>query len=242
MIYLIKMFLAHFLADFLFQPNRWVEDKVKNKLRSIKLYVHVLIHAVVTLILLGSLDYWPMTIVLMFSHLLFDSIKLVFQKEKTKTAWFIIDQVLHLLSIILIWWIYFVPTLSIDLRQEQVNTFWMYATAIVFATYVSGFIIQELLYKWSKAVRNSDIESLTNAGKYIGMLERMFVFVFVVTSHWEGIGFLLAAKSIFRFGDLKESKDRVLTEYILIGTLLSFGIAFLTGLAVLSFEKYLTSF
>ena len=31
-------------------------------------------------------------------------------------------------------------------------------------------------------------------------------------------------------GDLKESKDRKLTEYILIGTLLSFGIAILTAI------------
>jgi hypothetical protein len=50
--------------------------------------------------------------------------------------------------------------------------------------------------------------------------------------HFDAIGFLLAAKSIFRFGDLKEAKDRKLTEYVLIGTLLSFGIALLIGLLV----------
>jgi hypothetical protein len=43
---------------------------------------------------------------------------------------------------------------------------------------------------------------------------------------------LLAAKSIFRFGDLKEARERKLTEYILIGTLLSFGIAIATGIVV----------
>jgi hypothetical protein len=43
----------------------------------------------------------------------------------------------------------------------------------------------------------------------------------------------LAAKSVFRFGDLKESKDRKLTEYILIGTLLSFGIAIASGIVAL---------
>jgi hypothetical protein len=47
---------------------------------------------------------------------------------------------------------------------------------------------------------------------------------------WEGIGFLLAAKSIFRFGDLKDKQDIKLTEYILIGTLLSFGIGILSAL------------
>lgn len=90
------------------------------------------------------------------------------------------------------------------------------------------------MHKWSNSINESNKSSLSNAGKYIGMLERIFVFVFVVTGRWEGIGFLLTAKSVFRFGDLKESKDRKLTEYILIGTLLSFGIAIATGMIVLT--------
>jgi hypothetical protein len=44
------------------------------------------------------------------------------------------------------------------------------------------------------------------------------------------VGFILAAKSIFRFGDLTNSRDRNLTEYVLIGTLLSFGSALLAGI------------
>lgn len=94
-------------------------------------------------------------------------------------------------------------------------------------------VMKELMSNWSKVLNDSNEESLNNAGKYIGMLERLFVFIFVVTGNWEGVGFLLAAKSVFRFGDLKESKDRKLTEYILIGTLLSFGIAIVTGMLVL---------
>jgi hypothetical protein len=64
------------------------------------------------------------------------------------------------------------------------------------------------------------------------MLERLLIYCFILTGHFEAIGFLLAAKSIFRFGDLKEAQDRKLTEYVLIGTLLSFGIAIATGLLV----------
>lgn len=54
--------------------------------------------------------------------------------------------------------------------------------------------------------------------------------MFIITNHWEGIGFLIAAKSVFRFGDLSQAKDRKLTEYILIGTLLSFGLAIVFGI------------
>jgi hypothetical protein len=63
-----------------------------------------------------------------------------------------------------------------------------------------------------------------------GLLERLLVFVFAATNHWEGVGFLVAAKSIFRFGDLTNAHDRKLTEYILIGTMLSFGIATLAAI------------
>jgi hypothetical protein len=112
--------------------------------------------------------------------------------------------------------------------------FWIYSTALLFITNVTGFVMQVLLSNWSITFTDSNEASLHNAGKYIGMLERLFVFIFVITCNWEGIGFLLAAKSVFRFGDLKESKDRKLTEYILIGTLLSFGIAIVTGMVVLS--------
>ena len=61
------------------------------------------------------------------------------------------------------------------------------------------------------------------------MLERLFIFSFIILNYWEGIGFLLAAKSVFRFGDLSKTEDRNLTEYILIGTLLSFGLAIATA-------------
>ena len=61
-------------------------------------------------------------------------------------------------------------------------------------------------------------------------MERLLILVFVLLGKWEGVGFLLAAKSVFRFGDLKEAHDMRLTEYVLIGTLLSFGIAIFVAL------------
>jgi hypothetical protein len=94
-----------------------------------------------------------------------------------------------------------------------------------------------MLEPWSIKTTDGEQNSLANAGKYIGILERLFVFVFILTNHWEGVGFLIAAKSVFRFGDLKKSKDRKLTEYILIGTLLSFGLAIITALATLYLIK-----
>ncbi len=111
------------------------------------------------------------------------------------------------------------------------NQFWILLTALILLTKPTSIIIKNIISIWTpenKLSKNDD--SLQNAGNYIGILERLFVFYFVISGHLEAVGFLLAAKSIFRFGDLKEAKDRKLTEYVLIGTLLSFGIAFLVGL------------
>jgi len=88
--------------------------------------------------------------------------------------------------------------------------------------------MKTIISKWKPEEKGK--ESLENAGAYIGMLERLFIFGFIILNYWEGIGFLLAAKSVFRFGDLSNAKDRTLTEYILIGTLLSFGLAIIISL------------
>ena len=48
------------------------------------------------------------------------------------------------------------------------------------------------------------------------------------------MGFLLAAKSVFRFGDLNKAKEIKITEYVLLGTLASFTIALLVAFALSS--------
>lgn len=237
MIILIKLLLAHFIGDFLLQPTSWVKDKEENKVKSIYLYTHVLIHGLLIILVLWNVKYWHLALLLMVAHGIIDTIKLYAQKEENKSDWFIIDQILHIISIIVMWVLFFKPEINLNpiLSTPKI---WIYATAILLITVVSGIVMRELMSTWSASLDEKNDESLSNAGKYIGMLERLFVFIFVITSNWEGIGFLLAAKSVFRFGDLKESKDRKLTEYILIGTLLSFGIAIATGMLVLKLVNH----
>ncbi len=55
------------------------------------------------------------------------------------------------------------------------------------------------------------------------------MFTFIYTGNVEGIGFLLAAKSVFRFGELNRTQDIKVTEYVLIGTFVSFTIAIVLG-------------
>ena len=73
---------------------------------------------------------------------------------------------------------------------------------------------------------------MPNAGKWIGYLERILILTFVLPGNIDCVGFLLAAKSVFRFGELNRSKDVKTTEYVLIGTFTSFAIAILLGFGV----------
>lgn len=228
-ILLIKLFTAHILGDFFFQPTSWVSEKERKKLRSSKLYYHILIHGLLILLLVWRTDFWLQALILMLSHGLIDAAKLSFQKAKTKRYWFFADQILHVFSIILVWYFSVNPTIELGfLDQPQ---FWVNLIAILTLTFPASIIIRVLIAKWTPNTATSNTSAaLQNAGKYIGIMERLLVFAFVYTNHFEAIGFLIAAKSIFRFGDLKEGNDLKLTEYILIGTLLSFGIAILISL------------
>jgi hypothetical protein len=51
----------------------------------------------------------------------------------------------------------------------------------------------------------------------------------MLTNYITAVGFLFAAKSIFRIGDLRPGHNLKLTEYVLIGTFSSFFIAITVG-------------
>jgi hypothetical protein len=229
----LKLLLAHILGDFVFQPEKWVKDKEENKVKSIKLYFHIGIH---TILLLGVLkfnlqEYWLGFLLIIISHSIVDVLKLYLQKKKTKRTWFFIDQITHISILLLVSSFYVNFLFSMENIITENNL--LLLIFILLIVYVSSVIIKIIITQWNPEIKKENDDSLAKAGRYIGILERLFVFIFVITNHWEAIGFLLAAKSVFRFGDLTSSKDRKLTEYILIGTLLSFGFAILLGILYL---------
>ncbi len=228
MIVFIKLLLAHLIGDFLLQPTSWVKDKEHKKYQSIYLYLHTFLHFLLAWILIGKLAFGWFALSLALTHGFIDFIKLHYQTSKTKRNWFSIDQGLHLLVLIAVTLLYNNTPLQLPAPSNQ---FWIIITAVILLTKPTSIIIKNIISIWTPENKSKD-KSLQNAGNYIGILERLFIFGFILTGHFEAIGFLLAAKSIFRFGDLKEAKDRKLTEYVLIGTLLSFGIALLIGILV----------
>ncbi len=233
----LKLTLAHLIGDFLLQPDAWVTDKKRHKIKSKFLYFHTLIHLVLLLIFTGfQREFLPGIIVLAFAHFAIDCAKLYIEKKKFSQLYFLGDQLLHFLAIAAAVNYYFPFRINFNWLFATQNL--LFITALLSTTFVAAVALKVLLKNFNPVKKSNK----TNyAGKYIGILERLFIFLFVVINFWEGIGFLLAAKSIFRYGDLKENKDIRLTEYILIGTLLSFGIGILIGMVYLELSELLIS-
>lgn len=229
-LFALKLILAHFLGDFVFQPAHWVEDKLEKKWKSKYLYWHIGVHLLAILILLQFQQLGVIAIIIV-SHYLIDVGKLAFTNEKNYRWLFALDQLLHIGVLIAV--IYWTTPFEIDFPILFGESNLLFITFIAFVTYVSGIIMRMLLAPYFAEVLKDDHTeggSLKNAGKYIGMLERLFVFGFILLNQWAAIGLLITAKSVFRFGDLNKGKNRKLTEYVLIGTLLSFGLAILAGM------------
>ncbi|CAH0202738.1 hypothetical protein SRABI04_02022 [Chryseobacterium sp. Bi04] len=223
--------MAHLLGDFVLQPDSWVADKENYKLKSKFLYFHVLIHTVLSFVFLWDLKLWWVALLIGVSHFVIDAAKLSFQTIKTKKTWFFIDQLLHIIVIAGASFYFREFDFSFLGNQE----FLKIIMAALFLTTPASIFIKILLSSWTPvpdAQNAIQTESLSSAGKYIGILERLLVFTFIMVNHWEGVGFMVAAKSVFRFSDLAQAKQRKLTEYVLIGTLLSFGLAVLTGIII----------
>lgn len=229
MIVLLKLLIAHLTGDFLLQPGKWVKAKEEKKLGAWQLYFHSLLHGVLVLLLMWDMNFWMWALLIAFAHLIIDSFKLLVQKNNTKRALFFVDQFLHFISIYAIWLLYEGKYFSFSFLESE--KLLLLITLIIFLTNPVSFAVKIFISKWTPDTEaGDDLVSLQSAGMNIGILERLLVFVFMINNEWQAVGFLLAAKSVFRFGNLQEAKDRKLTEYILIGTLLSFGVAVLTGM------------
>lgn len=226
-IWLLKLLMSHLLTDFILQPKSWIDDRNKKHYASAKLYLHGLVTAIAALLFMGF-SYWPAAIFILVTHIAIDIWK-SYQKESI--VYFIIDQGLHLIVILLCWYFYFLNTENIAaaFRNIGISTnFWLLAISVIFLTNPAGILIGQLTKVWREKIINP--ESLANAGKWIGIIERLIVFIFVLLGQYAAISLLIAAKGIIRFNE--KDRPEVKTEYLVIGTLMSIGIALIVGVLV----------
>jgi uncharacterized protein DUF3307 len=227
-LWLTKLVLAHLVTDFLLQPSSWVEDRRRKHFASGKLYLHVLVTALVAYVLIGW-QYWPVAIIILITHFLIDGWK---SYRPQRARYFLIDQLLHLVVIAGCWLLMFRDEVPFERLGKLLNADvhgWVVLAGFVFVTSPAGIFIGQLTSQWSRKIDDPE-NSLANAGKWIGMIERIIVVILVLQNQYSAIGLLVAAKGIIRFNE--KDRQEVKTEYLVIGTLMSIGIAIITGLVV----------
>lgn len=231
---LFRLIIAHALADFILQPDQWVKHRNTQKIASKYLYFHTIVVGGLSYLAFGSFGAVWAVLFITLTHWALDLGKSYLKKDTLGI--FLTDQVLHLLMIGVCWLAY-TQQFSVFFNQLDAR-FHHPSTILVVMSYLLitiplSIVISKVTKEWYLEVYGEkEDDSLKNAGKWIGIIERFLVLTFSIIGKFEAIGFLLAAKSVFRFNELKDPKDRKRTEYILIGTFISFSVSIALGLLV----------
>jgi len=235
----VRLLVAHLLGDFLCQRDKWVADKAgtDRKKKFIALFKHSLVHAALAYVLVGDWNNAWLPMAVFFIHGLIDWISAYW-----RGTWrFVCDQILHLLSLLVLATLFYGEWSDLWqawLKIWQNEKLWWILAAYLTVLHPTGYFIKYFMENWQwelthlKTLQYNERESLKKAGMYIGFLERILTLTFVLTGQYTAIGFLIAAKSVFRFGDLTGTGQRKRTEYILIGTLMSMAVAIGVGILI----------
>lgn len=230
-IILVKLICAHLCSDFIFQTDSISVGKHQSGIKGIGYQlIHCAIHAFFAYLFVAQWSFWQIPMFVFVSHFIIDMIKYRWFNKKSLTI-FLTDQLCHIAVIVSLWYILFNKGIGFEWIENasSINT-WGILMAYILMLKPSSIFLSLFLDKWTPASPNT--QSLPNAGQWIGYIERILILTFVLIGSFEGVGFLLAAKSVFRFGELNKAKEIRTTEYVLIGTLASFTIAILAGIAV----------
>lgn len=224
-IWLVKLLLAHLVTDFILQPTSWVNDRREKHFLSPKLYLHTGITAFLAWAIIGW-QYWFTALIILVTHTLIDGWK---SYRKNNIVYFLTDQILHLLVIACCWYFTFLNSINLQLAWQQLNAdiaIWKIIAAFVFVTTPAGILIGQLTRQWRDKIEGA--ESLANAGKWIGIVERIIILIFVLKNQYAALGLLVAAKGLIRFNE--KDRSEIKTEYLVIGTLMSIALSIITGL------------
>lgn len=228
---LLAQFIAHIVADFSSQPECVSRRKRENIFRSWHIYGHALIAFAASLLMTLTTGFvlWAGAIAIL--HLGIDAVKCAVERKtgKRNIIPFFADQLLHLA---VIWG-------AVSLYMRTGGTVPGYyalfttndlilAAGLLLCLKPANVLIRVCLGSLPEIGVSLEDESLQKAGRWIGSIERAMAFVLVLLSQFTAIGFIIAAKSVLRYN----RTDR--TEYVLVGTLMSFAVAFALGVGITS--------
>ena len=233
----LQLLCAHIVADFYLQSYKMCMCKMQ--LQTWKGWIcqvgHALVHGLFAYLFVMDWTNWLVPVVVLVSHLIIDLLKdiclsnIQYQPSDIKSNWecvlFFIDQALHMLVIwILLKYVNIAGNTAIYNILDTKILSCIIAYLIVLKP--TSILIGKFTQRWQYIL--SDSKGLHDAGMWIGYAERVLALTFMLLGTYEALGFLIAAKSLLRF----QETDTKRTEYVLIGTLLSFGVAVLLGVII----------
>jgi hypothetical protein len=234
------LLLGHVLGDFYFQSDGLAEKKcIKIK--------YMFLHGGIYTICIGSVlcvsvqlsrDLIWLTLFVGVIHFIVDALK-----KYNKWKPFILDQLLHLITLGIAWAIW---GGNLQVHGFVLSTFdflpskpaVMIILGFLYILKPVGLLIGTgEIWDFNKGMTG---KSQNGAGKIIGYLERCIAFFLLINGQYSAVGFIIAAKSVIRFPEINRNieknnenrqlekdqslDDRLensLAEYYLIGTLLS---------------------
>ena len=228
--FLILQFIAHLLADFVFQSDK-SENEIKERGgKSLALITHSITVLLLSWTFSLQWNFIIAAVIITSFHYIIDVINTALNKnDKLKNISFFIDQSFHLLVIFGVVTIFakyfqFKPVIEIAFDTKTL----LIAAAYLFCTKPTNILIKEILKAYKIIISKNSTDDIPNAGKLIGNVERILALTLILNNQYEAVGFIIAAKSILRFKDTDINKP----EYVLVGTLLSFGIVVIIGVLI----------
>jgi hypothetical protein len=199
--------------------------------------LHVLVVTFVSWVLLGDWTEWRIPLAVFASHGVIDFVKSRWGGDGLTP--FLVDQAAHAVSLVAI--VLLLPVDPDRLAGWQLGgpiflQGLAFVSGLVLATRASGVVVLKSVQRFldqldAPGPSAGARRGFPDGGWTIGNLERALIFTLILTRQEVGVGFLVAAKSILRFGEVRDPENRREAEYIIIGTMLSFllGIAFSVG-------------
>ncbi len=221
---LIALLFGHSLGDFYFQSNDMAEKKEKSLLRHICIYTVI---QTIVLVTFTKSSYVAIFAVCIFlSHSIIDTCSIFVSKKITKKInfrkfiVFVIDQLLHITVLFLIAYKLYCE----NGQGSEINQILLLTVVFSYLIMPSSILVDKLVCIVNTTQSKSGF-SFEDEGALIGILERTMVFMLGIFGNISGIGFLVAAKTMVRYGQFdngkNDSSEKNFRSKYLIGTLSS---------------------
>lgn len=223
---LLHLLMIHLVVGLIFASFNLTKHVKDKKIKSGLLYISSAIYALSIYLVSSSwIDLWIIPVAFIANVFAY----LLMIPKRRNLIYFLTGQLLLIFLLISIWLFItenelslLISVIVILLNSKKVL---LLILGFIILIWPSGYIIGIATEPLRKQIKEA--KGLEKAGMWIGILERTLIYIFVLSGNVMAIAFLVTAKTIFRFGEIKEHSRRKEAEYILIGTLLSFSVALL---------------